>query len=161
VGQEEKEQSFRLMLSVTVQVKNSGWKAALRPCDKTVRLACEAAFAGVKPRKRGHYEICVVLAGDAFIKKLNKAYRGKDKATNVLSFPGEGGYLGDIVLALETVKREAREQKKISRDHATHLLVHGTLHLLGYDHMLTRDAEVMERKEIKILKVLGVENPYL
>ena len=114
----------------------------------------------------------VVLADDAFIHELNKTYRGKDKATNVLSFPNPDfssvtrhpspvTHLGDLVLALETVEREAAEQGKKAKDHAVHLLVHGTLHLLGYDHEQDKEAARMERLEIKILKGLGVGNPYL
>lgn len=142
------------MPSVTIDVRNAGWKTALRPYRKAVTAAIESALG----KKRG--EISVVLADDAFIRDLNKTYRGKDKATNVLSFPGDE-HLGDIVLSLSTLKREAKEQGKTLKDHATHMLVHGALHLLGHNHEKTRDAEAMEGKEIKILKKLGVANPYL
>jgi probable rRNA maturation factor len=145
------------MLSVSVHVKNQQWKTALKPHVKNVEKACEEAFG----KKRGSYELSVVLADDAFVRELNKTYRGKNKATNVLSFAGEGSYLGDIVLAFSTVKREAKEQKKTFRDHATHLLVHGTLHLMGCDHLRAAEETAMEAKEIKILKKLGVANPYL
>jgi len=111
------------------------------------------------------FEIAVVLADDAFIKDLNSQYRGKNKATNVLSFPDEDfsitNNLGDIVLAFETIEKEAREQEKTFRDHAGHLLVHGFLHLLGHDHMEEKEALIMENKEIKILKKLDINNPYL
>lgn len=145
------------MLSVTIHVKNPKWKTLLRPYSKTVSSACEAAA----PKKREHQELSVVLADDAFIRDLNKTYRGQDKPTNVLSFPGGDEYLGDIILALETVRSQAKEQGKSVRDHTIHMLVHGTLHLLGHDHMKECDAVAMERKEIKILKKLGVANPYL
>ncbi len=145
-----------------MQLHAPGWKAVLRPYCKTVRETCAAALThrGVG-RPRGTLEIAVVLADDAFVRTLNRDYRGKDKPTNVLSFPGEGEHLGDIVMALDTVLAEAKEQGKRPRDHAIHLLVHGTLHLLGYDHIRDKDAVEMERLEIKILKKLKVDNPYL
>lgn len=145
---------------VEIQVKDPRWKTRLRPCAQTVREACNATL-GLLSRSRGELEIGIILADDPFIRELNHTYRGKDKPTNVLSFEGEGAYLGDIVLAFETVAREAQEQGKTFRDHATHLIVHGTLHLLGHDHMRRKEAEDMEAKEIKILKKLGVANPYL
>ena len=108
-------------------------------------------------------EVAVVLADDAFVQQLNKDYRGKNAPTNVLSFPNDEqtGELGDIILALETIEREATAQGKKFRDHAAHLLVHGFLHLLGYDHIKDAEAEVMEKKEIKILQKLAIANPYL
>lgn len=144
----------RNRISVTVQLRDAGWKALLKPYCKTVREACEAALA-----RSG--EITIVLADDTFIRELNRDFRGKDAPTNVLSFPGEGNHLGDIVLARQTVEREATAQKKSVRAHATHLLVHGALHLLGHDHIDDREAEKMEAREVKILKKLGISNPYL
>ncbi len=147
---------------ITVQLHDAQWKKLLRPYCKTVRNACETTltFRGVK-KIRGASEITVVLADDAFVRGLNRDYRGKDKPTNVLSFPGDIPHLGDIVLARETIEREAKEQGKTFRDHAAHLLVHGTLHLLGYDHMKAKEAEIMEALEIKILNKLAISNPYL
>lgn len=136
------------------------WKAKLRPYCKTVREACLAALAAQPKKGARKGEISVVLADDAFVRELNRTYRGKDKPTNVLSFPS-GEHLGDIVLALETVAREAEQQGKSFKAHAQHLLVHGTLHLLGHDHEQESEAEVMEQLEVKILKKLGVANPYL
>jgi probable rRNA maturation factor len=92
---------------------------------------------------------------------LNKSYRGKDKATNVLSFINDDEPLGDIILAYETIEREAIEQEKSFRDHTIHLIIHGILHLMGHDHEVPEEAAKMEAKEIKILKKLGIENPYL
>jgi probable rRNA maturation factor len=162
---------------ITLQLHDPRWKSLLRPYCKTVREVCNAALAATtlsKPDCR--WGIAVVLADDAFIHNLNRDYRGKNAPTNVLSFPSENltesgirriakgqdeHPLGDIVLALETIEREAREQGKTFRHHAMHLLAHGTLHLLGHDHMNDEDAAAMERREIKILKTLGVTNPYL
>ena len=141
---------------IAVQLHTQEWKAKLRPYCKTVREAC---WAALEP-SGCHLELTVVLADDAMVKELNRDFRGKNKPTNVLSFPGDG-HLGDIVLAFETVAREAEEQGKSIRAHTQHLLVHGVLHLLGYDHMKDDEAEHMEKKEIKILKKLGVTNPYL
>lgn len=111
-------------------------------------------------------EISIVLADNAFIQNLNKTYRGKDKPTNVLSFPQDPGSddkvsnLGDVVLAYETVKKEAAGQKKSFENHVTHLLVHGILHLLAYDHEDDTEAEEMESLEIRVLESLGIKNPY-
>lgn len=146
-------------LQLDIAVREAAWKTRLKPYVKTIRVACEAALQETSKRKK--IEISVVLANDAFVRELNHTYRRKNKPTNVLSFDGEGEYLGDIVLALETIQREAKQQGKTFRDHATHLIVHGVLHLLGHDHERDKDAAAMEEKEVKILKKLGVKNPYL
>lgn len=146
-----------MTLDITILVKDARWKPLLKPHVKTVHAACEAAAQNMRSRK----ELTVVLANDALARKLNRDFRGMDKPTNVLSFPGGGAHLGDIVLARQTVAREAKAQGKTLRAHAVHLLVHGVLHLLGYDHLREKDARNMERREIKVLKKLGISNPYL
>lgn len=112
-------------------------------------------------------EVSLVLASDEFVQKLNREYRGKDKPTNVLSFEsgmnpikGQPFVAGDIVVAYETIVKEAIEQKKTFSEHLAHLLVHGTLHLLGEDHLSDIQAEKMEAKEIKIMKHLKYKDPY-
>lgn len=112
-------------------------------------------------------EVSLVLASDSFVQALNRDYRGKDKPTNVLSFetkmtPVEGQpfVAGDIIVAYQTVQREAAEQGKTFEAHLAHLLTHGVLHLLGYDHLTDKQATQMERREIKLMKHLGYENPY-
>lgn len=106
-------------------------------------------------------EISIVLSDDAQVQILNRDYRGKDKPTNVLSFPQEErGLLGDVVMSIDTLKREAAEQDKVLGDHIKHMLVHGCLHLLGHDHEEEEEAQLMEALEIKILAQLGVKNPY-
>jgi probable rRNA maturation factor len=146
------------MLQIEIQVQDARWRTLLRPYSKTIRMACQAALAARKIKKG---ELTVVLASDAFVRELNKTYRGKNKPTNVLSFTGERDYLGDIVLAYETIAREAKSQDKSFKHHTAHLLVHGVLHLLGFDHEKDKDAEAMEATEIKVLKKLGISNPYL
>lgn len=106
-------------------------------------------------------EVSIVLTNDIEIQKLNKQYRGKDKPTNVLSFEQELPILGDIVLAYETIKKESKEQNKSFKAHFTHLLIHGLLHLLGFDHQAQQDADKMEGLEIELLKELDIDNPYL
>lgn len=108
----------------------------------------------------GKGSVCVVLADDATLRDLNHQFRGKDKPTNVLSFAGEGDALGEIVLSYETLKAEAKAQAKPFANHLAHLVVHGCLHLLGYDHERESEAEAMEAKEKKILAGLGISDPY-
>ncbi|MGB0935010.1 MAG: rRNA maturation RNase YbeY [Alphaproteobacteria bacterium] len=112
-------------------------------------------------------DVSVVLTDNQHIRQLNQQYRQKDKPTNVLSFPtGEPipgideWSLGDIILAYETINQEAEQQQKGFQHHLQHLLVHGLLHLLGYDHIEDSDAHEMEQQEISTLAKLGIENPY-
>ncbi len=113
-------------------------------------------------------EVSVVFCDDENIQVLNKSFRDEDKPTNVLSFASNDGVemtswsplLGDIILAQETIEREAEAQNKTFTDHITHLLVHGFLHLVGYDHMNDEDAENMEDLERKVLAALGIADPY-
>ena len=119
-------------------------------------------------------EISILLTNDAEIQALNSEYRGKDKPTNVLSFPNLSEeelrflhkvqvhpvMLGDLVLAFETLLEEAKNEKKPFLDHFNHLVVHGMLHLLGYDHESDADEECMKEKEVTILKSLNINNPY-
>ncbi|MCE2927693.1 MAG: rRNA maturation RNase YbeY [Rickettsiales bacterium] len=141
--------------NIHVQLQHIFWKTALKPYCKTVRAAAAAALG------KQNAQLTIVLADDAFVQSLNHEFRGKNKPTNVLSFSGDDDYLGDVILAFETIKREALDQKKTFRDHTAHLIVHGVLHLLGHDHDHEKKAEKMERLEIKILKKLGITNPYL
>jgi probable rRNA maturation factor len=161
VGPEEKE-PFLVKLDVTVQLQDTRWKATLAPYCKTVEEVCTLALKStIFGKRKTPLDMAVLLADDRTIRALNRNFRGLDKPTNVLSFPGEGEHVGDIVLAFDTVEREAKAQGKKLRHHALHLLVHGTLHLAGFDHMKKKDAARMETLEIKILETLGVSNPYL
>ena len=121
-------------------------------------------------------EITVRIVDEAEIQQLNQQYRGKDQATNVLSFPFEmpeltlpdgaqiddsmSDFLGDIVICAQVVKQEANQQNKILGHHWAHMLIHGTLHLLGYDHIEEQDAQQMEGIEIAILEKLAIDDPY-
>jgi probable rRNA maturation factor len=113
---------------------------------------------------RGDATVSIALSSDAEVAALNAQYRGKEKPTNVLSFPAgfgaPAGFLGDIILAEETVSREAKDQATPLIHHVQHLVVHGVLHLLGFDHETSIDAERMEALEIGILNKLGIANPY-
>ena len=119
----------------------------------------KAARAAIGNRKRS---LTIALADDARVRALNVRDRKKDKPTNVLSYPsGERDFLGDVVLARQTVWREGKSQGKTPADHVAHLVVHGTLHLMGYDHETSEaDAERMEALERRILAKLGIADPY-
>ena len=109
--------------------------------------------------------VSLLLGDDASVAQLNKQFRDKNGPTNVLSFPpapgtGEPGFLGDIALAAETIVEQANFQGKRFENHAAHLVVHGFLHLIGYDHENPADAEAMEARERTILASLGIEDPY-
>lgn len=157
-------------LMARVSVTQAGWHRLLPATERTVARAVRAATSGARYRKSALVD--VHLADDRILRRLNREHRGKDAATNVLSFPlgaempsGTSGrsprvHLGDVVVALGTVRREARAQGKRPADHAVHLLVHGMLHLLGYDHATRRDAAAMERLERRILAGLGIADPY-
>ncbi len=105
-------------------------------------------------------EISIALTDDAHIQTLNRDYRGKDKPTNVLSFPSEPPMLGDIVIALQTLRREALEEGLTEEFHLTHLVVHGFLHLLGFDHLTEEEALEMEQLETDILTAMGMPDPH-
>ncbi len=143
--------------SCTVVVLDPAWRRVQPGVERLVRKAARAAI-GARVRS-----LTVALADDKRVRALNARDRRKDKPTNVLSYPsGERSFLGDVVLARQTVWREAKEQGKSPADHLVHLVVHGTLHLLGYDHETsTADADRMEALERRILKRLGIADPYV
>jgi probable rRNA maturation factor len=145
---------------IQLVVDDPGWRKirGLLP-----RLKRAAAAAEKAAKFRGKSSMTVLLANDRKLKMLNRDFRGKDKPTNVLSFPAgpnREGYRGDIALALGVTRREAKTEGKRLIDHAAHLVVHGVLHLAGHDHVRSRDAKVMENLEIAILESLGIANPY-
>jgi len=147
------------------------------PGTVTLRRWARAAHAGglasLPGRKRRMQAavgqgaaLCLRIVGSAESRRLDREYRGKDKPTNVLSFPASPeervatGILGDLVICAPVVAREAREQRKTLGAHWAHMVVHGTLHLLDYDHERARDARTMEALEVEILRGMGFHDPY-
>jgi len=164
-----------MMLEIALEA-DAEWDSSLA-WEKLVREAAEAAIAeSAVPQLTASerpVELSVRLAGDAEVRALNSKWRGRDKATNVLSFPLANPddlqhtnvrwrelLLGDIVLAHGICETEAAEKNVSVQDHATHLLVHGTLHLLGYDHQDDAAAAEMESREVRALARLGISDPY-
>jgi probable rRNA maturation factor len=155
-------------LTVEVTLACPAWEG---DCPEAAALAAAAARRALEHCDAPAASIVgVTLGDDAAQRTLNRTWRGADAPTNVLAFPaadpqtplpaGAPLLLGDVVLAFETVVREATAQNKPLADHLRHLVVHGVLHLLGYDHLDDADAMAMEAKEIAVLAELGVPNPY-
>lgn len=160
-------------IDIEVIAESSQWTAALPGAERFCERAAAAAFGAVQPNTKGA-EASVVLSDDARVRQLNRTYRGRDEPTDVLSFPiaDEGGtpvsptpnqpiLLGDIVIAFETSAAAAAAWAKPLSDHLSHLVVHGMLHLCGYDHLAEAEAREMERLETRVLAGLGVPDPYL
>ncbi len=164
-------------IRIDVSILSAAWTAR----EKTIAAFCKRiaihTLNFVRPQLSPQHfvntaqdglEISIVLSTDSKVRVLNRDYRGKNKPTNVLSFPAvdeemmmQGSLmLGDIVLALQTTQKEARAENKPFKAHVAHLVVHGVLHLLGYDHEIERDALKMERMERLILAALGIADPY-
>ena len=152
------------MSHVDVIIADERW-ATLGDAEALADRAIAAALAEAGAA-REDVTVSVSLGDDAAVRQLNRDWRGKDMPTNVLSFPAPElpapgpRLLGDVALAYETVAREAEDAGKPLRDHAAHLLVHGTLHLLGYDHERDDEAAEMESLEVRALAGLGIPDPY-
>ena len=149
--------SSPVKLDLTRRVR--AWAPARAELARWAGMALGARAAGG--------ELAVSVVGAAESRRLNARYRGRDRATNVLSFPAARAPrgaavhpLGDLVICPGVLRREAQAQAKPLRAHWAHLVVHGTLHLIGYDHERARDARRMERREVTVLKRLGFANPY-
>lgn len=166
-----------LNLEIDITVTSPHWDDLKFNAEEVVKeivaLTLEHAEKPPPLAKSQDIEVSVVLSDDEEIRQLNRRYRGMDKSTNVLSFAALEGtetsitgevsscaHLGDLVISYETLKREATENAISFKDHFIHLLVHGTLHLVGYDHEKDDEAEIMESLEISILQKLGIKNPY-
>ncbi|MGO4438687.1 rRNA maturation RNase YbeY [Rhizobium sp. RAF56] len=159
-------------LDIQISVEEGDWPSeeALHALAERVLGAAATYLREVasQPFPKMPAEVSLVFTDDASIREINAEWREQDKPTNVLSFPAfplepggmPGPMLGDIVIARETVAREAADLEKSFEDHLTHLMVHGFLHLFGYDHMNHSDAEIMEGLETRILAKLGLSDPY-
>lgn len=152
--------------TISVRVDDPEWRSVIADLPKL----CDDIAAAVSDTIGAPLDqIAVSFCNDEAIRGLNATFRGYDKPTNVLSFPagpapdvpGQSAFLGDIAVARETVIAEARDQEKDVRDHTAHLVVHGVLHLLGYDHETAQDAPAMEAQERAILRSLGIADPYI
>jgi probable rRNA maturation factor len=144
---------------IVVEVEDDAWTGTLPGAAELARQAAEAALAGHAG------EIAILLTGDEAVRDLNLRFLGKDKATNVLAFPDiaaaeEPGRLGDIALAFGVCRAEATGQAKPLADHLRHLVIHGVLHLLGYDHQRDEDATRMEAVERRLLAGMNIPDPY-
>lgn len=161
-------------IEIDVSMAEPEWAASFLDVEEVVGMAVNHTIklATIPDILAGReLETSVVLANDDLIQVLNREYRGMDKPTNVLSFaqldsdspvPDEEAYnIGDIILSYQTIDREAREQGKFFKDHFIHMVVHGTLHLLGYDHQTEDEATHMETLEIRILEKMNIQNPYM
>lgn len=150
-------------MTLSIEIEDQAWDAV-----PGLKALAEKASATTLQGRDSTGEIFLLFTSDAEIRLMNRDWRGKDKATNVLSFPaadmplpdGETAPLGDVVLAYETVAQEAEEQGKTLAHHTSHLIVHGILHLLGYDHENDDEADEMENEERLILARLGIADPY-
>ena len=155
-----------MKLEIEVAELCVSWRA-LPGVDALARTAIEASCAQAGVRLQEGAEVGIQLADDARVRALNRQWRKIDKPTNVLSFPAFSTaglaiapMLGDIVLAYETTRKEAQDEGKTLADHTAHLIVHGFLHLLGFDHLTDAEAETMEGLETRILAGLGVADPH-
>ena len=153
-------------VAIDLAIPCARWRRAVPNVATLATQAARAALARAGRRIRGA-ELSLVLADDATIAALNQRWRHRAGPTNVLAFPGGGGpdsaaplLLGDVILAFETVAREAKEQGKTLSDHLRHLVIHGVLHLLGHDHEEAAMARRMEALEKRILATLGIADPY-
>jgi probable rRNA maturation factor len=149
-------------LSIDLRIADPRWESL---GDVDAFAAHVLALASARMKKGG--EIAILMTDDAEMQALNSQWRGKDKPTDVLSFPSDGPeipgqpqHLGDVALGYETALRDAEAMKRPFEAHVSHLLIHGFLHLLGYDHIETEDAKVMEPLEADILAGLGWPDPY-
>ncbi|MCP4395322.1 MAG: rRNA maturation RNase YbeY [Alphaproteobacteria bacterium] len=164
--------------NIYISIDDNGWLTALPDYEELCEKIVHACLAACEDDLTSYdnSEVSILLTNDTHIQELNRDYRGKDKPTNVLSFASLDDeentevtnlensdsplILGDIIIALETTKNEATEQSKTLENHFCHLIAHGSLHLLGYDHMNDEEAEKMEKLETEILTEFGIGNPY-
>jgi probable rRNA maturation factor len=153
--------------AIDILVESARWsgRRGVQPLLRRTIAGASTALPAKAARSTSGAELAIVLTNDSAIRELNRTWRGKDEPTNVLAFPTDPQaphrLLGDIVIAYETLAREARAERKPFDHHLAHLAVHGFLHLCGYDHESDRQAATMERLETAILARLGVPDPYI
>jgi probable rRNA maturation factor len=154
-------------IDITIILETERWAEKLPNFEPLIKTVVHETLITIGDH-RPSLEVSIVLADDEFLQLHNKQFRGKDHPTNVLSFPADRGIhfvddvenLGDILISLSTLEREVSEQNKSFEDHFKHMLVHGILHLIDYDHQTDEEATKMEALEVTILQALGVANPY-
>jgi probable rRNA maturation factor len=148
---------------IEVEIEDSAWTSALPDAAEISERAGQAVLDQIAPSDSEEAGVTVLLTSDGEVAELNERFRHKAGPTNVLSFPAPANpenHLGDLCLAYGVCIREAAEQGKSLEHHLTHLVAHGVLHLLGYDHETDGEAEAMEALERSILESLGVPDPY-
>lgn len=151
----------RPRLRVEIQVECPSWRKSWPGVALGVRRLLREAVARPELAGKAMGQVAVLFSDDAKLRALNSRFRGKDKPTNVLSFGDPGAPLGGIAIGYETILREAAAQGKEFANHTKHMILHGFLHLLGFDHDVARAARLMEGLEIAILADMGIPNPYL
>lgn len=152
---------FKNKIAVSIEIEVGCWDSKIKNLQKYSEKIINTCFKIAGHKILHGMEINLILTDDKNIQKINKLYRKQNKPTNVISFEtGDNLLLGDIFMSYDTLVREVKEQNLSFTDHFTHLLCHGTLHLLGYDHIVDNDAEIMENLEIKILQKFKIANPY-
>lgn len=163
-----------IKIDLQIALEDSRWETVVPSSIESfleTYIVATLNHADVRSCLPRYVEVSVVLTNDVEIKPLNLKYRGKNQPTNVLSFPQETDVaamkhlntcvlLGDIVLSIETIQLEAQQQQKLMHHHLAHLITHGTLHLIGYDHEVAEAAKEMESLEVNILRQYDIPNPY-
>ena len=154
-------------LDAEIVIEDDRWRS-IAECETAIAAAIRALATAQPPGLQDSAMATIVLSNDVRLAELNAAFRHKQGPTNVLSFPadrratlpGEPSYLGDVIIAHETVLREAGDLDLPLRHHLQHLAIHGVLHLLGFDHIADADAAAMEALETRVLRSLGIADPY-
>lgn len=155
---------------IEIIIEDDAWCQLSNSFEFLAMAAVKALEVQSNSNPKNLYEIAIMLSTNAHVKYLNKTYRNKNKSTNVLSFPineninetsNDGlTHIGDIILAHDTIMKEAQQEGKKPKDHIIHLIIHGVLHLLGYDHEDEHDAQDMEKEESRLMLALGLRDPY-
>jgi probable rRNA maturation factor len=160
------------MINIDIGSKSKKWQPHLKFIEDICKKLISSADLKKFFKKDPSIEVAVSLILDREMQKINHQFRGKDKTTNVLSFPAQAPdffqknykenyvFLGDIIISFETVKKESLAEKKSFENHLTHMILHSILHLIGFDHQNKKEAKVMESLEVKILKQFKIPNPY-